>query len=289
MAHRLQSAELASRLATVQAQIADLHEQAAAAEHTVAETVSAHDDATTKAGLLRAARSDWDTVTATLARVASAREDIERRRAAYVERERELQTLDSRLDKLQREQVDWQFFAKAFGREGLPVLEIDAAGPTVSSLCNQLLEACFGSRFSIEFVTQAVKTTKGKDGSQFKEAFTIRIIDNERGGESRDIADLSGGEQIVVDEALKASLAIFCNTRSEMPIRTCFRDETIGPLDPANADRYMQMLRKLRELGGFRHLLFVSHNADAAATADAQIRVAGGAAQIVLPPYAEAA
>src|SRR5690348_17438264 len=57
-----------------------------------------------------------------------------------------------------------------------------------------------------------------------------------------------------------------------MPVRTCWRDETTGALDPENATRYLAMLRKVQELGGFAHVLFISHNPDAAAQADAQIQ-----------------
>jgi exonuclease SbcC len=119
-----------------------------------------------------------------------------------------------------------------------------------------------------------------------KDDFSIRVLDNQRGGESRDIADLSGGEQVIVAEALSNAICIYVNTRSAMPVRTCWRDETTGALDPENAARYLAMLRKVQVLGGFHHIVFISHNADAAAQADAQIQVHDGTATIVCPPYA---
>ena len=74
-----------------------------------------------------------------------------------------------------------------------------------------------------------------------------------------------------------------------MPIRTLWRDETGAALDPVNAIAYVQMLRKVLELGNFHHVFFISHNPAAAALADTQIRVGGGTAVIVQPPYSEAA
>ena len=225
-------------------------------------------------------------MTATVARVASAKEVVRKDRAAFAEREREIGVLDKQIQVLSQEGVEWGFFSKAFGRDGLPVLEIDAAGPTVSTLCNQLLEACFGSRFSVEFVTQEAKLTKSKDGSEFKDAFTVQITDNERG---RRCAGTSPTYQAAnrssLTRALKNAIAIYSNTRSEMPIQTCWRDETTGPLDPENADRYIQMLRKVRELGGFHHVLYVSHNESASGQADAQIQLEDGRATVALPPF----
>jgi hypothetical protein len=77
------------------------------------------------------------------------------------------------------------------------------------------------------------------------------------------------------------AIALYVNERSPMPIRTLWRDETGAALDPVNAIAYVQMLRKVLELGHFHHVFFISHNAAAAALADTQIRVGGGTAVIV--------
>lgn len=198
----------------------------------------------------------------------------------YAKRQKETQRLRDLIER-DREQLDeWGMLATAFGRTGLPVFEIDASGPTVSAICNDLLQASFGGRFSVALTTQAEKKTKGRDGSTMKEVFTINITDSERPGEMRDLTDLSGGEQIIVDEALKAALAVFCNRRSDVPIRTCWRDETTGPLDADNSDRYISMLRRLLTLGNFDQIIYITHSEDAAAQADAQIHVKGGQVSI---------
>jgi len=115
------------------------------------------------------------------------------------------------------------------------------------------------------------------------------VTDNENGGVVRDIRDLSGGEQVIVAEALMNAIAIYVNERSATPMRTIFRDETTGALGKENTQRYVQMLRKVLEIGGFHQILFISHDPDAYVLADAQIHVAGGTATPVLPPYREAA
>jgi DNA repair protein SbcC/Rad50 len=199
----------------------------------------------------------------------------------------EVETLTARIETLGTDLVGWEWLARALGREGLPVLEIDAAGPTVSTYCNELLESCFGTRFSIELITQEAKRATGKQAG-LKEAFSIRVYDNERGGEPRDIGDLSGGEQIIVDEALKAALAVFVNTRSRNPMQTLFRDETTAPLDEVNSARYVAMLRRLQTLAGYHQVIYVTHNTEAAALADAQLVVGGGTVTPMLPPFNDA-
>jgi len=47
----------------------------------------------------------------------------------------------------------------AFGRDGIQALEIDAAGPELSTLTNDLLTSCFGERFEIRFVTRSPRPT----------------------------------------------------------------------------------------------------------------------------------
>jgi exonuclease SbcC len=234
---------------------------------------------------LKATRAAWDAVTATLARVEAGQADLARRRrdlAAAVDRHT---VAIGKIAMLATELVEWQFLTKALGRDGLPVLEIDAAGPTITAIVNQLLEACFGPRFTVELLTQAAKA----DGKGLREDFSLQVFDNARGGDARAVADLSGGEQVIVSEAVMNAISIYVNQRSAMPIRTCWRDETTGALDPENAQRYLAMLRTVHALGGFHHTLFISHNPDIAGQADAQIRVANGTAVLVSPPFAAAA
>lgn len=211
-------------------------------------------------------------------------DELARERARLEAAADEHKAIMGRRRRLEIEAGEWAILAKAFGRDGLPLLEIDAAGPTVSALVNDLLASCFGPRFSVELITEAAKA----DGKGTKDTFELRVIDNARGGAARDLADLSGGEQILVDEAMKSGLALYLNGRQPGAIQTCWRDETTGPLDGENAIRYVQMLRRVQQLGGFRHTIFVTHNPAAAQLADAQARLAGGRLTLAFPPFAAA-
>lgn len=251
----------------------------------VADVRSALDDAVqaqrTAEESLRLAHQQAADAGAALARLEAEIEAFERRRAEFRTRQAQRMRLEDAVRQLETELIEWQALARVFGRDGLPVLEIDAAGPGVSALANDLLQASFGGRFSLELVTQEVKA----DGKGMKEAFELKVFDAERGGDARDLADLSGGEQVVVEEALKAALATYVNQRNVAPIRTIWRDETTGALDRENAVRYVAMLRRLHQLSGAHHLLFITHNSEAAALADVQLVVADGAARFVYPPF----
>lgn len=215
------------------------------------------------------------------ARLSAEIESFERRRAEFRARQDERLAIEAQARSLEVDLIEWQTLARIFGRDGLPVLEIDAAGPVVSALANDLLQACFGGRFSVELVTQEAKA----GGKGVKESFELKVWDAERGGEARDLQDLSGGEQVIVDEALKCALAGFINGRNVRPIRTVWRDEAAGALDPENAVRYMAMLRRLHERCGLHHVFFISHNPDASALADVQIVVEDGTARLLFPPF----
>lgn len=280
--------QLAEQVERVNVELATLRAEQATHEQVEEETRATAMQQADCAQSLEAARRAMQSAATTIARLTAERTAVDGRRRAFEARQTEIAAVDAHRVALDQEWREWHVIGKALGRDGIQTLEIDAAGPTVSSFCNDLLASCFGTRFTLELITQEARKATGKAGGM-KEVFSIRIFDNERGGEPRDITDLSGGEQVIVDEALKNALAIYANTRSSMPIRTCWRDETTGALDVENAERYVTMLRKVQEVGGFGHVLFVTHNPDAAAQADAQIVLRDGTVSVRRPPYQSAA
>jgi exonuclease SbcC len=283
--HDVRVQELTAQAAALDERIRQLHGELLTAQQTIVATEHGHAEALSLQTELADARAAWDDVVASLAHVEAGLQQLQRRRDELATKRAQLAALDAKLAPLETEVLDWQVLAQACGRTGLPVLEIDAAGPTISAYTNELLTACYGSRFTVELVTQQAKT----DGKGMREEFALNVWDNERGGEVREVSDLSGGEQVVVAEALMNAIGVYVNTRSTQPIKTAWRDETTGALDPDNAVRYVEMLRKLQALGQIHHVFFVTHNAECAALADAQIQVAEGRALIVLPPFEAAA
>lgn len=181
--------------------------------------------------------------------IAAVEANAERCRAKEVEAEQQRAALEDLL----LSGSDWLILERAFGREGIQALEIDAAGPEVASITNELLQGCYGSRFGVGFETlREKKSSRG----EFTEVFDVKVYDE---GRERAVESLSGGERVVVGEALGLAFAIFNARKSDVRWRTLFRDETAGALDPRNAEAYTTMLRKALVVGGFSQCIFVSH------------------------------
>jgi exonuclease SbcC len=168
--------------------------------------------------------------------------------------------------------AEWALLARALGRDGIQACEIDAAGPAVSTLANDLLLTCYGPRFTLALDTQAAKVDGG-----VKEVFDVRILDAQTGREAR---EGSGGEQTILNEALALGIAIWNAQRSGWHVRTLWRDETTAALTAAHAARYVTMLRRAAEVGGFTQVLLVSHQESVWQSADVRVRVEGGAVTV---------
>jgi len=171
---------------------------------------------------------------------------------------------------------DWRHLQAALGRNGVQALEIDAAGPEVSDLTNELLHACYGPRFTVSLETTQPKA----DGKGTKEVFDLMVIDTKHGTEGS--ADqLSGGEKVLVSEALSLAIAIYNTRRSSIPMLDLFRDEVAGALSSKNAKRYIEMLRRALAIGGFHRVYFIAHQAELWGLADAILLFEGGQCRIV--------
>lgn len=174
--------------------------------------------------------------------------------------------------KAETEVGDWGLLERSLGRDGVQALEIDAAGPEVATITNELLASCYGARFSLTLETLAEK----RDGGT-REVFDVRVYD---GGAERSVEAYSGGEKVVIGEALGLALAIVNARKSGVRWETFFRDETAGALDPDNAVAYVRMMRRARELAGAHQIVFVAHQPEVWEAADAVVMIADGKAVV---------
>jgi exonuclease SbcC len=214
------------------------------------------------AGELRLAR-------ATLSDLTSQIETLRHQQSELVEVQARLVELESQIAATQTEIADWTLLVRALGKDGIPALEIDAAGPAISAIVNDLLSHCFSSRFAIDLQTQKASA----DGKRMLEDFDIRVLDNRRGAWGS-ITGLSGGEEVVVNEALGFGISIY--NKSAHRFQTAFRDETTGALDPEAAVAYVEMLRRARSVGAFHHVLYITHSPECSELADAVLRCENG-------------
>jgi DNA repair protein SbcC/Rad50 len=155
-----------------------------------------------------------------------------------------------------------------FGRSGLQSAEVDSAGPELTELVNDLLHTCHGPRFTVSVETQRLSG----DGKKTIDECNITVIDTEKGTE-KEVREHSGGERVILGEAISLALTMLACRRAGFERPTLFRDESAAALDPANARAWVAMMRRAVELTGADRLLFVSHSAAVVEMADAQIEV----------------
>ena len=186
-------------------------------------------------------------------------EEFRRRKAVNEER---LTALDTRMRRIEDQVGVWLLFAKCMSNDGLIALSIDDSGPTLSSLANDLLLACYGPRFTVSLKT-LVETAKGET----REGFDIVVHDAES-GEAKSVTQMSAGERVWINEALTRAIALYLTQNSGRRYETLFSDEADGPLDPERKRMFMAMKREVLRIGGYRQEFFVSQTPELAAMAD---------------------
>jgi DNA repair protein SbcC/Rad50 len=182
-----------------------------------------------------------------------------------------LAELEGQRSVLDAELADWVRLADDLGRDGLQALEIDAAGPELSELVNDLLRNAYGPRWTVTIETQRLSA----DGKRQLEGCEVRVLDTV-GGREAEASTFSGGERVILGEAVSLALSMLACRRAGVEGPTLVRDESGAALDPANARAYVAMLRRAADIVGARHVLFVSHSAEVQELADARIEVGRG-------------
>jgi len=215
--------------------------------------------------LIVSCRRERDSLIARQAQIKQRQEQMEaaRTRLAQVEAE---------LGAARTEHEDYTYLARVFGPDEIQLCEIQAAGPQVSTLVNALLEGCFDNKFEIRFRTQRPKA----DGKGMVDDFDVEVR-NKNLDRTCLVDELSGGQFVLVNEAVNLGIAIY-NMRQGEGIRyeTLFRDETVGALDAANSKEYVHMLRRAMDLGGFHQVIFICHTPLVWELADQIIQVRDG-------------
>lgn len=182
--------------------------------------------------------------------------------------EKELKTIERRLEALNEDISEWALLEKAFGNDGIVALEIDDAGPAISASANDLLSSCFGTRFSIRIDTQAAKA----DGKGLKETFDITVYDALR-DESKSIRTMSGGEKVWIEEAITRAISLYNARRSGRRYQALFTDEKDGALDFKRKKEFIAMKKRVLDLGGYEMEFFISHSPDVQDIADSRIQL----------------
>ncbi|MDR1399416.1 MAG: hypothetical protein LBJ41_05800 [Treponema sp.] len=172
---------------------------------------------------------------------------------------------------------EWELIARAFGKDGIQALELDALAPGISDTANRILESAYGDRFKISIETTRIGGA-GKKTKQIED-FVINVIDNED-GETVNLDDKSGGEAVWIKRAIYDAFAVIRKRNTNFAFLTCFQDETDGALDAAAKTAYCRMLEAVHTESHLRHTIIITHSNEVKAMIEQQIEMEklGGAA-----------
>lgn len=261
LARRLPHIEgAAARIAEYEPQIAELRDELAQME--------AVDVEPPRPGVVEAAET---ALAACRARRERAWLALERAEQAVVQRD----GYAAQLATAQAELADWVRLSDDLGRDGLQATLIQCAAPELNTLANDLLHACVGPRFTVTVDAARVSA----DGKRELSGMEVTILDTEKGREGP-AETFSGGERVLIAEALSLALTMLACRQSGATGATLIRDESGAALDPENARAWIRMLRRAADIVGASKVLFVSHNRETWELADARIVVADGKVEV---------
>jgi exonuclease SbcC len=218
--------------------------------------------------------------TAVKAEIARAEANIEASKniiAEIAEKEKEYSALNTVIQGAAREGQEWELIARAFGRDGIQALELDALAPGISETANRILESAYGDRFRIEIRTTRIGGA-GKKTKQIED-FLIYVIDSED-GEAVLLDDKSGGEAVWIKRAIYDAFAVIRKRNTAFAFLTCFQDETDGALDAAAKTAYCRMLEAAHAESHLQHTIIITHSNEVKAMIEQKIEIEtlGGAA-----------
>jgi exonuclease SbcC len=164
----------------------------------------------------------------------------------------------------------YSLLMKACSNDGIIALELDDASPSIAAVVNDLLRACYGTRFSVRLDTQTAKVS-----GDMKESFDIVILDSETGDE-RSITECSGGQVTVIEDAITRGICLYNIHRSDRGYDTLYSDEKDGALDEFRKIEFMKVKREALRIGTHSREIFITQTQDLVDMADARIVLAPG-------------
>ena len=268
----LETAKTAAvRIEGINAQLSDKAKLLEQAEKTVAELEAKRDSGAESA--LSEAQSKLDSLTekytAIKAEIAATNATVEAGKKTLSEiagQETELAKAQKDAVEAKAESTEWDLVSKAFGKDGIQALELDALAPGISETANRLLESAYGERFSISIETTRIGGS-GKKTKQIED-FKIMVTDD---GETTTLENKSGGEAVWIKRAIYDAFAVIRRRNTGFAFLTCFQDETDGALDASAKTAYCRMLEASHEAAKLRHTIIITHSNEVKAMVEQKI------------------
>ena len=189
-------------------------------------------------------------------------------------RRSEAEVIDGKIKGYNAEIANWMLLARACSNDGIIALELDDAAPSIASLVNELLLACYGPRFAVRLDTQSAKAN-----GDMKESFDIIIYDSET-DEEKSITECSGGQTNWLEDAITRGICLFNIHRSDREFGTLFADERDGMLDPEKKLEFLAIKRQALEIGTHEREFFITQTPELWEQAAGRIILAKGGVTI---------
>jgi exonuclease SbcC len=178
-------------------------------------------------------------------RLAAARQRLDALDGVRQQRDR----LEEELSRVRNQANRYMTLARAFGRDGVQAMIIEAALPELETEANRLLARLSDGRMNVRLETQRIKKTGGT-----AEALDI-IISDELG--SRPYELYSGGEAFRVDLALRIALSRLLARRAGAALQTLFIDEGFGTQDAQGRENLVEAIHMIKD--EFALILVITH------------------------------
>lgn len=182
------------------------------------------------------------------------------------ENEAELEKLQKESEKQKIEVTEWELVSKAFGKDGIQALELDALAPGISETANRILKSGYGDRFSISIETTRI----GGSGKKTKQIEDFKIMVNDN-GDVTTLENKSGGESVWIKRAIYDAFAVIRRRNTGFAFLTCFQDETDGALDASAKTAYCRMLEASHDAAKLRHTIIITHSNEVKAMIEQKI------------------
>ena len=186
--------------------------------------------------------------------------------AEIAESEKELEKVKKISEKARIEAAEWELVSKAFGKDGIQALELDALAPGISETANRILKSGYGDRFSISIETTRI----GGSGKKTKQIEDFKIMVNDN-GDVTTLENKSGGESVWIKRAIYDAFAVIRRRNTGFAFLTCFQDETDGALDASAKTAYCRMLEASHDAAKLRHTIIITHSNEVKAMIEQKI------------------
>lgn len=151
---------------------------------------------------------------------------------------------------------EYTIIQQAFSNNGIQAIELDSAAPEISNIANNILEECYGPRFTVSFDTQR----DTKDGRRIDD-FIINVFDSDNARLKR-LDLISSGEGTLIKQTLYYAFSVIRARRTGFCFKTRFLDESDSALDSELRIKYLKMIESAHKQCGAHQTILITHSSE---------------------------